>query len=339
MRVLVVKLTSMGDVLHLLPALADLVKRHPEIVIDWMVEDSFAELPQWSASVDRIIKVSTRRWRSLKLSNIREFFAFVRQLRQHRYDYVVDAQGLIKSAVFARFAKTSNRGVRLGFSGDSIKESPAAFFYNKKIKVPRQQHAIERLRALFSAGFEYSYDSQKLEYAVFLPQAAVNNDGAIFLFHGTTWASKHVPDQLWRDLADCITADGYTVKLCWGNSAEKRRADWIAQDRVDVHILPKLSLNELAQEISTASGAIAVDTGLGHMAAAVGTPSLSLYGATDAALTGTAGTRQIHKQSGYHCSPCLLKKCDKLSQKVTQPPCYQSLSAINIWQQLRQQIV
>ena len=153
MRVLVVKLTSMGDVLHLMPALTDLKQHHPDAIVDWMVEESFADIPGWHPGVARVIKVATRRWRKLNWRNISEFVSFLKDLRSERYDVVIDAQGLIKSAVLARFAKLSRRGVRSGFSADSIKESPASRFYKQRIVVARQQHAIERLRKLFGGAF------------------------------------------------------------------------------------------------------------------------------------------------------------------------------------------
>ncbi|MFT5573308.1 MAG: heptosyltransferase-1 [Cryomorphaceae bacterium] len=339
MRVLVVKLTSMGDVLHLMPALSDLRAAHPLATVDWMVEDSFAELPHWHPSVDKVIKVSTRHWRKFDRRNVGEFFAFLTDLRRQRYDYIIDAQGLMKSAVFARFAKLNKGGTRVGFSGDSIKEAPAAYLYQKKISALRSLHAIDRLRILFSAGFDYTANSQKVDYGLQINAVGGKNRRTIFLLHGTTWASKHLPDQIWRDLTQLITKDGYHVKLCWGNQQERQRAQWIAQASNQVTILPKLSLSELAVELATAKGSIAVDTGLGHMAAALSVPTVSIYGSTNAKLTGTVGLNQIQLQSDYHCSPCLLKKCDKLNDKIDQPPCYAAISPDTIWKKLCDQFV
>lgn len=339
MRVLVVKLTSMGDVLHLMPALSDLQAAYPQAKVDWMVEDSFAELPHWHGSVEKVITVSTRRWRKVSRQNAHEFFAFLTDLRRQPYDYIVDAQGLMKSAVFARFAKLKKGGVRLGFSGGSIKESPAAYLYQKKIRASRDMHAIDRLRQLFSAGFGYPFDSQKVDYALQIKAVGEKNKKTIFLLHGTTWESKHLPNQMWRDLTELITKDGYQVKLCWGSLQEKERAEWVAQVSEHASILPKSNLLELAAELATAKGSIAVDTGLGHMAAALSVPTVSIYGSTDAKLTGTVGLNQNQFQSHYPCSPCLLKKCDKLNDMVDQPPCYTSLSAALIWKNLQEQFV
>ncbi len=344
MRILVVKLTSMGDVLHVMPALSDLVAAKSDVVIDWMVEDSFAEIPTWHPNVDRVITVSTRRWRSFRWQNLKQFLAFVKRLREQPYDVVIDAQGLMKSAGLARFAKLVKGGFRAGFSGSSIKESPAARLYQKTANVGRDQHAVARLRQLFASIFAYSVPSGELAYNISLSKKAEQEPDTVMLFHGTTWATKHLPDDLWREIADLAIDDGYRVKLAWGNELEKQRAEWIADRRPDISVLDRSSLTELAQTISGIAGAIAVDTGLGHMAAALGTPCVSVYGSTDSKLTGAVGRKQTLIQSTFPCSPCLQKQCSKLTQQVLEPPCYKvsdanpKLSAIAIWQTLYRQI-
>lgn len=345
MRILIVKLTSMGDVLHLAPALSDLQKHHPEVIVDWMVEGSFAEIPAWHPSVDRVIKVSTRKWRSLKKENFNEFAAFWKELRQESYDVIIDAQGLMKSAVFSRFAKLRKGGVRAGFSGDSIKESPAARLYTKKVVVDRKLHAVCRLRELMAGSFDYLKPQTDLNYGLDLPKTAIDDSATIMLFHGTTWDSKHLPKQLWRDLAELAGEDGYKVKLAWGNDKERQRAEWIAQDLSYASVLPRTNLTDLARTISGVAGAIAVDTGLGHMAAAFNVPCVSIYGSTNAALTGAVGQHQVHIQSQATCSPCLLKQCPKLTEEMIDPPCYAiaeggiKMGAEAIWQSLYEQIV
>lgn len=338
MRILVVKLTSMGDVLHLMPALSDLKKQFPDLSVDWMVEDSFAQIPQWHPSVGKVIPVATRRWRKLKWSNISEFFSFWRQLRAQRYDAVIDAQGLIKSAVFSRFAKVVSGGKRIGFSGDSIKESPAAKFYRQTVSVDRNMHAIVRLRRLFAGGFEYELPKHQPDYALSEYSVSSRDVPTIFLLHGTTWATKHLPDSFWRKLAELIADDGYRVQLCWGNEVERQRAEWIADGQNHVEVLPKSSLTELKTLMSKASGAVAVDTGLGHLAAAIKLPCVSVYGSTDAQLTGALGSNQEWVQSQYPCSPCFNKNCPKLTGQVIEPPCYQEVKPADIWQALYEKI-
>lgn len=338
MRVLVVKLTSMGDVLHLMPALTDLSQQQPSLTVDWMVEDSFSQIPQWHPSVNRVIKVGTRRWRKLTWQNLKEFFAFVKDLRSERYDVVIDAQGLMKSAVLTRFAKLEKSGQRIGFSGDSIKESPAAKLYTQRVVVDRQQHAIDRLRQLVAGGFGYEAPKSKPDYSLRVRTKTSSELPTVFLLHGTTWLTKHLPKSLWRELAALIIDDGYKVALCWGNEAEKHRAEWIAKGMTHAEVLPKSSLTELRNKLAQASGAIAVDTGLGHLAAGLGVPCISLYGSTDPTLTGAVGEHQQWVKSTYPCSPCLLKECPKITHQVTEPPCYQEMNAASIWQALYEKI-
>ena len=332
-KILIVKLTSMGDVLHLLPALTDLQKQYPDAKVDWIVEDSFSDIPTWHPLVNKVYKASTRRWRKFNRQSRKEYRDFKHQLQQESYDVVVDAQGLIKSAWISRLARLSDDGYRAGFSGSSIKESPAAWNYKKTVDVDRNQHAVLRLKELFAGIFTYSL-SPEIDYGIrFLSNKKASSD-SIFLFHGTTWSSKHVPNELWRELRDQIIESGNTVKLTWGNEVEKQRAQWIAENKKEVIILPKTSLTNLAQELSSAKGAVAVDTGLGHLSAALSVPTVSLYGSTNAKLTGAMGNYQIHNQSTYSCSPCLLKKCDKLNSQVSEPPCYDELLAKSILMKL-----
>ena len=335
MKVLIVKLTSMGDVLHLMPALSDLHAEHPQAKIDWLVEDSFADIPSWHPAVNRIYKASTRRWRKLSKESRNEYALFVKELRTTEYDVVLDAQGLIKSAWLARKAKLTQTGFYAGFSGDSKKESPAAWAYQVKAKVGRNQHAVTRLRQLFAKVFDYSInDEANINYGLALAPNDINNKDTFFLFHGTTWKTKHIPDQRWRELSELITSKGCKVKVCWGNDAEKKRAESIALNNKMVTVLPKSSLTELAQELQTAKGAIAVDTGLGHLSAALNVPCVSIYGATDPKLTGAVGQGQGHLQSSYSCAPCLSKTCKQLKDNIVDEPCYDEFSASVIWQKL-----
>jgi len=343
MKILVVKLTSMGDVLHLMPAINDLLAVHPQAQIDWMVEESFAELPAWHFRIVRVIPVATRRWRKVRLSTVGEFFRFLRELRRQRYDVVIDAQGLMKSAVFARFARLDRNGQRIGFSANSIKESPAARLYSKAVDVPREQHAIARLRQLLAGGLEYPQPINSPDYALLNKEPARDYTTVMF-FHGTTWPSKHLPESMWQELIILAKEDGYKVELPWGNQAERQRAERLAQNHSHTSVLERQSLSQLKERLGQVAGAVAVDTGLGHLAAALGTPCVSIYGSTNAELTGALGENQKRLQSTFPCSPCLAKECRKLSDTQSEPPCYSQsdknggLSAAQIWETLYEKI-
>lgn len=347
MRVLVVKLTSMGDILHVMPALTDLARETPGLVVDWMVEESFREIPAWHPSVDRVIPVATRRWRKFRWSSIREFLKFRSVLVKQKYDVIIDAQGLIKSAVFARFAGLKSGGIRIGFSADSIKESLAAKLYQKTVHVERDQHAIDRLRQLFAGGFAYQL-AMPLSYGLDVPEnksTKPRDSGTVMFFHATTWRSKHLPEQVWRRLIELAGEDGYRVLVVWGNRQEKQRAERLAQGQANAVVLDQMTLTEIKEQLEQCSGAIAVDTGLGHLAAALGTPCASVYGSTNSKLTGAVGDNQVVLQSEYPCSPCMSKQCLKLTAQVIEPPCYlktdssSRVQAENIWQALFEKII
>lgn len=265
--------------------------------------------------------------------------AFLRDLRKDRYDYVIDAQGLIKSALLARFAKLSRAGKRFGFSKNSLKERPATWFYHQVVEVGRQQQAVLRQRQLVAGVFSYGLTDEFLGYGLDQEQTSgLGSSGEIMFFHGTTWATKHVPETFWIELARVGVEQGQTVSLSWGNEQELARAERIAKAVDGVRVLPKMSLTELFSHMQRCDGAISVDTGLGHMAAAIGLPNVSIYGATNSELTGTYGDFQTHHQMDYGCSPCLLKNCDKLADEHSLPPCYAGLSASKTWEMLAQQI-
>ena len=345
MRILIVKMTSFGDLLHVMPALTDLARARSgqdPIEVDWLVEESFTEVPHWHPVVHRVIPVAMRRWRGLRWQYARELMGFIKELRQETYDVVIDAQGLMKSAVLSRFAKLRKGGRRVGYSSRSLKESPAAWLYGQRVEVGRARHAVDRIRQLMSQAMQYELPAAQGDYALNEargPEASPTKDAnAVFLFHGTTWRTKHVPNEFWRALIERLLVLGFAPKLCWGNEDEQTRANELARGFSHVEILPKSTLTQLSLHLAHAQGAIAVDTGLGHLAAALGVPCVSLYGATDARLTGTYGNYQVQLQTDYHCSPCLLKRCPYQKGETTEPPCYSTLEPDAVIQRLVEQI-
>lgn len=308
MRILIVKTSSLGDVVHTLPALTDAVQAIPGLRADWVVEESFAEIPAWHTAVDRVIPVAIRRWRKQWLDTARggELHRFVSDIRRDDYDVVIDAQGLIKSALITLMA----RGKRAGLDKNSIKEPVASYLYQQKVSVPRAEHAVQRVRQLFAGVLSYQYNEQHIDYGLGADTAVrPSTSPALMFLHGTTWDSKHWPVQYWKELARLASAAGYHIKLPWGNLAEQQRAQSIAEGLPDAEVLNRLSLTELAQQLRECQGVVAVDTGLGHLAAALNKPTVSIYGATNPFLSGTFGYNQLHLKSGLACSPCLRRTC------------------------------
>jgi heptosyltransferase-1 len=330
MRVLLIKTSSMGDVLHALPALTDAMHAIPGIRFDWVVEEAFQEIPSWHPAVDRVIPVALRRWRRHPLQALwsGEWNAFKRALKNRAYDVVLDSQGLIKSAWIARKA----RGLRIGFDSISARESIASRFYEKTFSVDKNQHAIARQRQIFASALSYRVpdvfpDSHLLQFQSTKPR----NQRLIFL-PGTTWASKEWLESSWRELSKIAVSKGYSVEVVWGNSKERQAAARIVEGYGVV--LPKMTLGQLAERISEAGGVVGVDSGLAHLAAALGVPAITLYGATDAAQTGAVGRHQENIQGRASCAPCMRRVCEYKGGDLEQQ-CWREVTPQRVWENLR----
>ena len=310
MRVLLIKTSSLGDVIHTLPALTDAMGALPGIQFDWVVEEGFAEIPTWHPAVANVIPVAIRRWRKNLWQTLKngEWRQFKQRLRDTRYDLVIDAQGLLKSAWLTRYV----RAPIAGLDKTSAREPMAARFYDRPYAVARGQHAVERLRQLFAQALGYQVPAGLGDYGLDRSRLlTATNDAPFVLFlHGTTWDTKHWPELYWRQLAERMIGQGLEVRLPWGNPAEKARAERIADGLDNAVVLPKLNLAGVARVLASAQGCVAVDTGLGHLAAALDVPTLSLFGPTNPGLTGAYGRSQVHLAADYPaCAPCLQKKC------------------------------
>jgi heptosyltransferase-1 len=296
-RVLVVKMSSLGDVIHTLPALSDAVCRLHNIRFDWVVEEAFAEIPAWHPAVDTVIPMALRRWRRRPLRDFRgpEWRRARASLARVRYDAVIDAQGLLKSAFITRLVAAP----RYGMDRRSAREGLASVVYDHRVQVPRDMHAVERTRLLFSRALHYPPFQEQGDYGLAGADASVpaGPEPTLMFCHGTARPEKLWPTDHWRELAGRAVAAGYRIWLPWGNDGERGRAQAIAAGLSNIELLPRSSLGELAARLRQVSAAVAVDTGLGHLAAALGVPSLSLYGPTRIPLVGTYGRRQAHLQS------------------------------------------
>ena len=335
-RVLIIKTSSLGDVLHTLPAVTDAAQQLPGIHFDWVVEEPFVEVPAWHTSVDDVIPVALRRWkhRPFHVLHLGEPQAAVKHLRRLRYDQIIDAQGLVKSAVISRFA----RGPRTGLDKNSAREPLAARAYNHTIPIARDQHAVARVRQLFAQALGYELPKTGPDYGIREKFQAGERQPYLVFLHGTTWPTKHWPDTYWIELAALAVQQGLQVKIPWGNEAEQQRAEKIAAVDQTIEVLPRMRLGELASVIARARGVIGVDTGLVHLAAALSTPCITLYGSTDPGLTGTVGEAQAHLQADFPCAPCLGKKCSFAGDSPVYPACYETIGPEKVWSQLQQML-
>ncbi len=335
MRVLVVKTSSLGDVVHTLPALTDAQTAIPGIHFDWVVEESFAPIPCWHKAVIQTIPVALRRWRKSPLSRQtrQQWHEFSHRLKTAEYDLVIDAQGLLKSAWITRMA----RGTSHGLNRRSAREGLSSASYDVTHQVDKRQHAIARVRELFAKALGYTLPDTPPDYGIFTGNTAPPERQLVFL-HGTTWQSKHWPESYWQDLLQFVSRNNYKVQLPWGNAEEKERAERLAKNNDSAQVAPAMDLNELASLLSSSAGAVAVDTGLGHLAAAFSLPTVSIYGSTDSELTGTRGRFQAQLQAKFDCAPCLHRQCRYSQQSPVTPACYQSIPPAQVWHSLQQLI-
>jgi heptosyltransferase-1 len=296
MRALIVKTSSLGDVIHALPAVCDASALRPGIRFDWVVEEAFADVPALHGGVDRVIPVAIRRWRRQPLRAWRsgEWSAFRTALAGARYDQVIDAQGLIKSALLSRLIDAP----RGGLDWKSAREPLASLAYDRAVPVPREMHAIERTRHLFALLLGYAVPDTPIDYGIDLQAlhgaAPVRAAEALVFLHGTSRDDKCWPERHWQELCERAGRCGLKVLLPWGHALEQARAHRIALGAPHVTVLPRMSVRELAALMLDARALVAVDTGLGHLAAALGRPCVSLYGPTRVDLVGTRGANQAH---------------------------------------------
>ena len=295
MRVLIVKTSSMGDVLHTLPALTDAMRAIPGIRFDWVVEEGFAQIPSWHEAVERVIPVAIRRWRKAWFSAPikAERKAFKAAVQAVTYDAIIDAQGLVKSAALVtRLA----HGVKHGMDWSTAREPLASLFYNRKHHIAKAQHAVERTRELFAKSLGYAKPEAQGDYAIaqhFLGDIAPDSAPYCVFLHATTRDDKHWPESHWRELIGLLGESGLRIKLPWGAPHEEDRAKRLAEGFDYVEVLPRLSLEAVAHELAGAKFVVSVDTGLSHLTAALDRPNVTLYGPTDPGLIGGYGKNQV----------------------------------------------
>lgn len=297
--ILIIKTSSLGDVVHQMPAIVDAVHACPQLRVTWLVEESFAPLVRLHPSVADIIPVATRRWRSQLGAGVtwREIAKFRARLRERSFDKVIDTQGLIRSAIMARVA----RGERHGYDGRSIREPLAARFYDVRHAVGRDLHAVTRNRILtgLSLGYPPSHD---VDYGL-LPFMRTGGQPYAVLLHGTSRHSKTWRAEDWIETGRWLSANGLQTVLPWGTEAERLLSERLSGDIAGSRVQPRQSLDLTAQVIGNAALVIGVDTGLMHLAAAYRVPLVGIYVSTDPGLTGPVGSGRMAVLGGKNGPP------------------------------------
>ena len=287
-RVLLVKTSSLGDVVHNLPVVSDLRNHSPDSDIDWVVEAPFAAIPRLHAGVDRVIPVALRRWRRelLHADTRSEICAFVEHLREREYDAIIDTQGLLKSALVTRAARTTH-GKRFGLDWKSSRE-PLRVFYHRTFSVPWGQHAVARNRSLAAQVLGYTVTAAADYGIAALPRMLAWLPAArhAVLLHATSADTKLWPELYWLKLSKYLILNNIISVLPWGNAREHERSVRLAAAISNAVVPPALALEDMAALLAQAHVVVGVDTGLTHLAAALKVPTVGIYCATDPAATG-----------------------------------------------------
>jgi heptosyltransferase I len=329
-KILLIKITSMGDLIQMLPALTDAANALPGIQFDWLAEESFKEIPRLHPTVDKIITLPYRLWKKgLRQGGIQwnEIKQFLTQLRNQQYDMVIDAQSNIKSALVTLLAK----GMKYGLDGKSVREYGANFAYHKKININRRQNHAERMRQLMATFLQYTKPQTPADYGINQQQLPTLDfhlpEKFIFMTAISSSRERLWPEPFWQAVISDVLLSGYEVILPWWSKEEQERVLRLKQNDPRVHLIPPLNLTQKASVLAKAVAAISLDTGLAHMAAALNIPNVSLYGPTSAKLTGTVGKKQIHlSASGPSCAPCVRTKCNYQGDSQYKPACLETIT-------------
>jgi heptosyltransferase-1 len=301
-RILIVKTSSMGDVVHALPLAADLAAARPAARIDWVVEEAFSDIPAMSRHVHRVHRVALRRWRRRPFA--REIRHELREaqaaLREGAYDLVIDAQGLLKSAWVAHWAHAPV----LGPSSEAARERFAALFYDERVTVPRALHAVERCRRLGAAALCYELDSPpRFDLRVHGPRAVEVEGRTAVLLANASRATKLWPEAHWIALESHLAAQGLASVLFAGDADEFVRARRLADRMVRACVAPRSAIASIAATLAGADLVVGLDTGLTHLAAAMGRPTVGIFCDYDPRLVGLVGDGAVASLGGVGQSP------------------------------------
>ena len=301
MRVLIVKTTSMGDVVHAVPVVEDIKRFISDAEIDWLVEDSFADIPRHVAGVSEVIECSVRKWkkRIFEKSTRGQIKALCEKLRSKHYDLVIDLQGLIKSAVLASW---TNAPVA-GYDWRSGKEPLATVLYSIKASVDRQKSAVDRCRELAAKSLGYDFGSTKPQFN-FKFEGSPESVGCVFFFCNTSRETKLWPEEKWIELGAELIRRGKKIVLPWGSPEERDRVLRIqARLGTGAEVPDRMSIGQLMEKISSSDAVIGLDTGMTHLSAAMGRPTVGIFRDYPIELVPLVGEGKKKALGGVGCCP------------------------------------
>ncbi|AZR92449.1 lipopolysaccharide heptosyltransferase I [Bordetella trematum] len=317
-RILIVRTSSLGDLVHMLPAISDIARHVPDAEIDWIAEEAFAEIPGWHPAVRNVIKVAHRRWRKAWWSESvrKERHALAERLRSEPYDIVLDMQGLMKSAWLVR----QTRGVRHGLDWRSAREPLASLFYNVRHRVEFWQPAVIRQRKLAALTFGYTYAGapdfglQAFARAAQADASALPEEGRrlhhlasdrgyAVIMPSASRDDKLWPEEDWRAVFRRLQDAGCTLRLLAGNEQEAERARLLVAGMEGVEVLPRMDLSAVARVLAGARMMVGLDSGLTHLSAALGRPTIGIYRASTPVRTPLVGPNYTASLGDRGASP------------------------------------
>lgn len=303
LKLLIVKTSSMGDVVHALPAVTDLRRAYPDCAVDWLVEAPFAAIPALHPGVRRVIPLAWRKWRKAlgQGATWQAIGAMRRALQAERYDAVLDLQGLLKSVLWGLQA----RGPLLGYGFGSIREPAAALFYRRRATVAREQQAVVRNRALAAAHLGYPLPTSTPDFGLRAPASAWLPPGRYaVLIPCASRPEKLWPGADWAALGRHCAQLGWQPVLLWGSPAEQALAAGIAAE-CDGLVPPFLSVGDCAAVLAGAEQIVGLDTGFTHLGAAFGRPTVGIYCDHEPGLAGVTGSGPVTSLGGVGQRPSL----------------------------------
>jgi heptosyltransferase-1 len=311
MKIAIVKLSALGDIVHAMVALQFIKAYHADIQIDWIVEQSFLPILENNPDINAIYPVNLKVLKKDK-SQFWSELKNIRKISKNNYDLVIDAQGLIKSAIVSKLI-----GKKVaGFNKNSIREKWAAYFYDLKIDCPYHENTIDRNAKILSASLGFAISSEQIhEKKVFLFFQDKNSEldnyfskekkNIIFVI-GSTWESRNYPKEKFLEVAQQLQQQCLVV---WGNAVEQEKAQWLVDNSKFIKMLPKLDLNDLKAAIAKADLVIGNDTGPSHLAWGLNKPSIILFGCTPVTRVYQTQTNKVLKSSSI-VNPYKLNKQD-----------------------------
>ena len=292
MRVLIVKLSSLGDVVHTMPVVHDIGAAFPGAVVDWVVEPAFAPLVRRVNGIGNVIECPLRRWRrSWWTKQVRaEWAQFRERLQSTPYDAVLDLQGLTKSAIIARLAQGKRHGMANATDGSSF-EWPARWLVDNPIPVERRIHALDRSRVVTAKALGFVLQGPPEFGLQATPPRMKHERRTVAFVHGTSRDDKLWPQDSWIKLGKKLTADRWRIALPQGSEAEQVRAELIAAgwefvENAQLEVWPSMKIDAVCDRLAGTQGVVGVDSGLSHIAVALKLPVVQIYNHPTAWRTG-----------------------------------------------------